>query len=157
MRRLFSQRRLANDYARIRLPCALLALASFAMTSGVATARRLVWRVVVLQAGGALLVAGLFLVGAGAGAAVAAFVGGLIAAIGSGLFGVRLFAPGIAPAAKLHRALFAAEALKWFWYVLALWVAIAVVRLAPLPLMVGLIVAQFSYWFGLLGLKRGSK
>jgi ATP synthase protein I len=125
------------------------------MTKGVETARRLVWRVVVWQAGSALLVAGLFLVRAGAAAAIAALVGGLIAAIGSGLFGVRLFAPGIAPAAKLHRALFAAEALKWFWYGLALWAAIAVVKLAPLPLMVGLIVAQFSYWFGLAGLKRG--
>jgi len=125
------------------------------MTNGVETARRLVWRVVAWQAGGALLVAGLFLILAGSAAAVAALVGGLIAAIGSGLFGARLFAPGIAPAAKLQRALFAAEALKWFWYGLALWFAIAVARLAPLPLLVGLIVAQFSYWLGLLGMKRG--
>jgi F0F1-type ATP synthase assembly protein I len=125
------------------------------MTNAVETARRLVWRVVVLQAGGALLVAGLFLVAKGWAPAVAALVGGLIAAIGSGLFGLRFFAPGIAPAAKLQRALFAAEALKWFWYGLALWVAIAVVRLTPLPLMVGLIVAQFSFWFGLFGWKRG--
>lgn len=125
------------------------------MTNGVETARRLVRRVVLWQAGGALLVAGLFLVADGSAAAVAALVGGLIAAVGSALFGVRMFAPGIAPAAKLHRALFAAEALKWFWVGFALWVAIAVVRLAPLPLIVGLVVAQFSYWFGLVGSKRG--
>jgi hypothetical protein len=52
--------------------------------------------------------------------------------------------------------MYAGEALKWFWYGLAIWVAMARFGFAPLPLLVGLIAAQFSYWFGLVGLKRGS-
>ena len=90
-----------------------------------------------------------------AAAGASALAGGLIAAIGSGLFGWRLFAPGIAPAAVLRRALFAAESLKWFWYVVAVWVALARLRCAPLPLLTGLAVAQFGYWFALVGMKRG--
>jgi F0F1-type ATP synthase assembly protein I len=115
---------------------------------------RLVVRVVLLQLAGAGLTALLFWFVSGLPAARAAFAGGLVAAVGSALFGWRMFAPGIAPAAVLHRAMFAAEALKWSWYLLALWVALSRFKLEPLPLLVGLIVAQFAYWLGLIG-KRG--
>jgi len=81
-------------------------------------------------------------------------LGGLIVAMGSALFGWRLFAPGIAPATVLRRALFAAESLKWFWYVLAVWLALARLKVQPLPLMAGLVFAQFGYWVGLVGMKR---
>jgi F0F1-type ATP synthase assembly protein I len=124
------------------------------MTSGAPSARRLVARVVLWQTGGALAVAACCWFWLGSRAAVAALVGGLIAAIGSGLFGLRMFAPGIAPAAALRRAMFAGEALKWTWYALAMWAAFARLGLPPLGLMVGLIAAQFSYWFGLVGLKN---
>ncbi len=132
-----------------------MALVSFAMTSGAPGARRLVARVVLWQAGGAIVVAACCWYWQGTAAGEAALVGGLIAAIGSGLFGLRMFAPGIAPAAALRRAMFAGEALKWSWYALAMWAALARWGLEPLPLMVGLIAAQFSYWFGLVGKKRG--
>jgi hypothetical protein len=66
-----------------------------------------------------------------------------------------MFAPGIAPAAVLRRALFAAESLKWVWYVLAVWAALTRFAVPPLPLMTGLIVAQFGYWAGLAVVKRG--
>lgn len=112
-------------------------------------------RVVLLQAGGAVVVAAAFLALSGAAAARAGLAGGLIVAIGSGLFGWRMFLPGIAAAAVLRRALFAGEALKWTWYVVALWAAFARFKFAPLPLLVGLSLAQFVYWFGLVGLKRG--
>jgi hypothetical protein len=104
--------------------------------------KRLVMRVVLLQMGCAAVVAMLFwfLQGAAAGRAV---------------FGWRMFAPGIAPAAILRRALFAAESLKWFWYVLAVWAALARFKVLPLPLMTGLVVAQFGHWAGLMGMKRG--
>jgi F0F1-type ATP synthase assembly protein I len=125
------------------------------MTSGVPSARRLVARVVLWQTGGAFVVAACWWFWRGPAAAEAAFAGGLIAAIGSGLFGLRMFAPGIAPAAALRRAMFAGEALKWTWFALAMWAALTRLGLAPLPLMVGLIAAQFSYWFGLVGMKRG--
>jgi F0F1-type ATP synthase assembly protein I len=81
--------------------------------------------------------------------------GGLIVAIGSGLFGWRMFAPGIAPAAVLRRAMFAAESLKWCWTALAVWAAFARLKLSPLPLLTGLAVAQFGYWLGLIGMQRG--
>lgn len=116
---------------------------------------RLVLRVVLLQVAGAALSALVFGSMAGWRAASAAFAGGLIAAVGSGVFGWRMFAPGIAPAAVLHRALMAAEALKWAWYLAAVWLALHQLQLEPLPLMVGLIVAQFAYWLGLMGKKRG--
>ncbi len=116
--------------------------------------KRLVMRVVLLQAGCATTVAILFGMLQGATAAWSGLMGGLIAAVGTGVFGWRLFAPGIAPAPVLRRALFAAESLKWFWYVLAVWLALTRLRLPPLPLLAGLVFAQFGYWFGLLG-KRG--
>jgi F0F1-type ATP synthase assembly protein I len=126
------------------------------MTSVALRARRLVARVVLWQTGGALVVATLCWWFKDAPAAGAALVGGLIAAIGSALFGLRMFAPGIAPAAKLYRAMYAGAALKWFWYGLAVWAALAQFGLQPLALLLGLIVAQFSYWFGLVGSKKGN-
>jgi F0F1-type ATP synthase assembly protein I len=116
---------------------------------------RLVLRVVLLQTVCAAAVAILFWIIEGAAAGWSGLAGGLIAVIGSGLFGWRMFAPGIAPAAVLHRALFAAESLKWCWYVIAVWAALARLKSLPLPLMTGLAVAQFGYWFGLIGMKRG--
>jgi F0F1-type ATP synthase assembly protein I len=116
---------------------------------------RLVMRVALLQTGCAAVAAAGFWIAKGAAAAYAGLMGGLIVAIGSAVFGWRMFAPGIAPAATLHRALFAAESLKWLWYVLAMWVALTRLKLMPLPLMAGLVFAQFGYWLGLLG-KRGN-
>jgi F0F1-type ATP synthase assembly protein I len=155
MRRLFSQRRLAHDDARIRLPRALLALAPFAVKRDAQNGRRLVVRVVLWQTGCAVIVAALCSAAFGAAGALAGLAGGLIAAIGSALFGWRMFAPGIAAASVLRRAMFAAEALKWFWYVLGIWVALVELKLMPLPLLIGLIAAQFGYWFGMILIKRG--
>jgi F0F1-type ATP synthase assembly protein I len=90
----------------------------------------------------------------GLAAALAGFAGGMIAVVGSALFGWRMFVPGVAPAGKLYRAMFLAESLKWVWYVLALWAAFARLKLMPLPLITGLVIAQFGY-FGLIGMKRG--
>ncbi len=116
--------------------------------------KRVVMRVVLLQTGCAALVAALFWMLQGAAAARSGLAGGLIVAISSAIFGWRMFAPGIAPAATLQRALFGAEALKWCWYVLALWAALTRLKLMPLPLLVGLVFGQIGYWFGLMG-KRG--
>jgi ATP synthase protein I len=112
----------------------------------------LVVRVLALQAACAALVGATFWIFAGARAALAGVAGGLIAAIGSALFGWRMFAPGIAPASTLRRAMFAGESLKWFWYVLALWAAFAEFKLPPLPVIVGVTVAQLGY-FGLIAMR----
>lgn len=114
---------------------------------------RLVVRVVLLQAGCAVLVALLFFAYRGSSSGLAALAGGLIVAVGSAVFGWRAFAPGIAGAARLSRAMFAGVALKWLWFVLALYVAIARLKLDAVPLLVGLATAQFGYWAGMIRLK----
>jgi F0F1-type ATP synthase assembly protein I len=117
---------------------------------------RLVLRVVLLQVGCATLTGLLFAFFAGLAAALAGFVGGMIVAVGSALFGWRMFAPGIAAASRLFRALLAAESLKWIWYVLALWAALARLDLMPAPLIVGIVVAQLGHWLSLIATKRGN-
>ena len=114
---------------------------------------RLVVRVVLLQTGCALLVASLYFAYRGASAGIAALAGGLIVAVGSAVFGWRAFAPGVAGAAVLSRAMFAGVALKWLWFVLALYLALARLKLEAVPLLVGLATAQFGYWVGMMRLK----
>jgi F0F1-type ATP synthase assembly protein I len=117
---------------------------------------RLVLRVVLLQVGCATLTGLLFGIFGGFAAALAGFVGGMIVAVGSALFGWRMFAPGIAAAGKLVRAMVAAESLKWIWYALALWAALARLGLRPAPLIIGVVVAQFGHWLSLIATKRGN-
>jgi ATP synthase protein I len=114
---------------------------------------RLVVRVVLLQAGCASLVASVFLVFKGASAGFAALVGGLIVAVGSAVFGWRAFAPGIAGAATLSRAMYTGVALKWLWFAVALYLAFARLKLAAAPLLIGMVAAQLGYWVGLIRLK----
>jgi F0F1-type ATP synthase assembly protein I len=121
------------------------------MTDTVNRAKRLVVRVVLLQVATAVGVAAVFGVFAGSRAAISALSGGCIVAVGSAVFGWRMFAPGIANASVLNRAMMAGEALKWLWLILAVWAALTKLQLLPMPLLVGLISAQFGYWFGLMG------
>ena len=125
------------------------------MNNTVGSGKRLVLRVVLLQVGCATLTGLVFGILGGQAAALAALTGGIIAAVGSALFGWRMFLPGIAPARTLQRAMFAGEALKWLWYGLSIGFAFARLKVPPLPMLVGLVVAQFGYWIGLLGSKRG--
>lgn len=112
--------------------------------------KRLVARVVLLQTGCALIVACLFLAFRGEAAGAAALTGGLIVAVGSAVFGWRMFMPGIAGAATLTTAMYAGAALKWLWFVLALYMALARWKLAAAPLFIGLVAAQLGYWVGLI-------
>jgi len=157
----FTQRRFPNDHlgrshAKQGSPTAGCAPDPWVMTNSVHEGRRLVLRVVILQLGCATLGALVFACVRGAAAAWAGLVGGLIVAIGSALFGWRLFAAGIAPATVVRRALFAAESLKWAWFMGGMWAALVLFKLQPLPLMTGLVFAQFGYWAGMVGLKRNS-
>lgn len=77
---------------------------------------------------------------------VAAWYGGAVIAIGNALFAWRLFADGVAPMQRVARSVYAAEVLKWLWLALALYLAIAVFRLASLPLIIGVIAAQLAFW-----------
>ena len=114
---------------------------------------RLVLRIVLLQTGCALLVASLYFGYRGASSGIAALAGGLIVAVGSAVFGWRAFAPGVAGAAVLSRAMFAGVALKWLWFVLALYLALGRLKLEAVPLLVGLATAQLGYWVGMVRLK----
>jgi ATP synthase protein I len=124
------------------------------MTETASRAKRLVVRVVLLQVATALAAAAVFGGIAGPSAAVSALAGGCIVAVGTAVFGWRMFAPGIANASVLNRAMMAGEALKWLWLILAVWAALTKLQLLPMPLLVGLISAQFGYWFGLMGRNR---
>ena len=111
---------------------------------------RLVIRVVLLQTGCAVLVASLFLAFKSASAGLAALTGGLIVAFGSALFGWRTFRPGAAPAAALNTAMYGGVALKWLWFVVALYIALARLKLDGAPLLIGVVAAQLGYWIGLV-------
>ncbi len=133
--------------------CAAAGPVLFAMSKVPIQGYRLVVRVVLLQTGCAVLVALLFFAYRGSSSGIAALAGGLIVAVGSAVFGWRAFAPGIAGAARLSRAMFAGVALKWLWFVLALYLALARLKLDAVPLLVGLATAQFGYWLGMIRLK----
>jgi F0F1-type ATP synthase assembly protein I len=94
-----------------------------------------------------------FLVVRGASAALAGLAGGLIVAVGSAVLGWRAFKPGVAGAATLTTAMYTGVALKWLWLALALYVALARLRLDAAPLLIGMLAAQFGYWAGLIRLK----
>jgi ATP synthase protein I len=123
------------------------------MSDVLARNKRLVVRVVLLQAGCALVAACVFLVFKGASAGLAALVGGLIVAVGSAVFGWRAFKPGVAGGATLTTAMYAGVALKWLWFALALYLALARLKLDAAPLLIGVVVAQLGYWVGLIRLK----
>jgi ATP synthase protein I len=125
----------------------------FAMTEVQRRGKRVVFRVVLLQAGCAALVASAFLVFKGSSAGLAALVGGLIVAAGSAVFGWRMFKPGIAGGATVTTAMYAGVLLKWLWFAIALYSAIALLKLDALPLLIGVVAAQLGYWVGLIRLK----
>ena len=123
------------------------------MSNVLVRGKRLVVRVVLLQTGCALAVALLFLVFKGQSAGLAALVGGMIVAIGSVVFGWRVFKPGIADGATLSTAMYVGVALKWLWFGAALYMAFARLKLEPAPLLIGMAVAQLGHWVGLMRLK----
>jgi F0F1-type ATP synthase assembly protein I len=120
------------------------------MSDALARGYRLVVRIVLLQTGCAVLVASLFLVFKSTSAGLAALTGGLIVALGSALFGWRTFKPGIAGAAVLGTAMYAGVALKWLWFALALYIALARLKLEAAPLLIGIVATQLGYWVGLV-------
>jgi F0F1-type ATP synthase assembly protein I len=123
------------------------------MTEVQSRGKRMVVRVVLLQAGCAALVASVFLVFKGLSTGLTVLVGGLIVAAGSAVFGWRLFKPGIAGGATITTAMYAGVALKWLWFAIAMYVAIALLKLHAPALLIGIVAAQLGYWVGLIRLK----
>ena len=118
------------------------------MNDPVARGKRTVLRFAAAQMATAVVAAAVSGLLAGGPAARAALAGGVIVAAGNLIFGWRLFAPGIAPASRIAKAMWAGEGLKWLWVVLAVWLALAVAKLMPLPLLAGMLAAQIGFWIG---------
>jgi F0F1-type ATP synthase assembly protein I len=102
--------------------------------------------VVLVQVGCALLTGAGSWLWKGDAAGLAGVAGGLIVATGSALFGWWMFRPGVAGAPRLASAMFGAVALKWLWFLLALFYALARLKLAPGPLLAGMVIAQVGLW-----------
>ena len=122
------------------------------MRNSIAYGWRVAVRTTLLQIGVTLVVALIALM-YGWRIGAAAFAGGAIIAIGNGLFALRLFGRGVAPARDALRSAYAAEVIKWFWLCLALTLAIAVLKLPFVGLITGILAAQFSFWIALIAIR----
>lgn len=120
------------------------------MSNPINSGKRLVTRIVLLQAGCALGVAALLALVGGLPAAQAAAAGGLTVTAGNAVFGWRLLAPGVAPPPQLLLAAFVGEALKLLLIVVGMWFALAKLQLPPLPLITGVFAALAGHWLGLM-------
>lgn len=119
------------------------------MNDPVSRGKRLVSRYALLQFAVAAVVAAGVGIGSGGPAAQAVLAGGAVVATGNLLFGWRLFAPGIAAAPRIARAMWLGEGLKWLWVVLAVWLALGVMKMVPLPFLAGMLAAQAGFWIGM--------
>jgi len=81
--------------------------------------KRLALRFAAAQLGGALLAAMIVAVITDGSNAMATVAGGAVVAVGNLVFGWRLFAPGVAPAERIAKAMWVGEGLKWLWVVVA--------------------------------------
>ena len=116
--------------------------------------KRLALRFAAVQLGAALLAAIIVAVITDGSNAMATVAGGAVVAVGNLVFGWRLFAPGVAPAERIAKAMWVGEGLKWLWVVLAVWLALDVSDLAPLPFLLGMLAGQVGFWVGVAVIKE---
>lgn len=116
--------------------------------------KRLALRFAAVQLGGALLAAIIVAVITDGSSAMATLAGGAVVAVGNLVFGWRLFAPGVAPAERIAKAMWIGEGLKWLWVVVAVWLALDVSDLAPLPFLLGMLAGQVGFWVGVAVIKE---
>lgn len=113
------------------------------MLNSVAAGRRLALRAVVYQLAAVLLVALAFLIW-GLPQALAAAVGGL-AVVAGGLASARVaFGGGVVPAGAAMLRLLVSVVLKWVVVFAVLLLGVGVCKLAPLPLMAGMITGLIA-------------
>jgi F0F1-type ATP synthase assembly protein I len=115
--------------------------------------KRLALRFAAVQLGGAVLAAMIVAVITNGSNAMATVAGGAVVAVGNLVFGWRLFAPGVAPAERIAKAMWMGEGLKWLWVVLAVWLSLDVSDLAPLPFLLGMLAGQVGFWVGVAVIK----
>ncbi len=83
-------------------------------------------------------------------AAVAVVAGGLINVIANLYFALHVFHGGARPADAVMRSFYVAEAAKLFLTAALFALALAVLKLAPVPLLAGFVVTLAGYWLALL-------
>ncbi|MDH3309330.1 MAG: ATP synthase subunit I [Gammaproteobacteria bacterium] len=97
------------------------------------------------------LVAGIVAWGAkGSAMAVAVFAGGLINVIANLYFALHVFRGGVRPAPSVLRGFYLAEVVKLLLTAALFALALGVLKLAPLPLLLGFSVTLAGYWLALL-------
>lgn len=123
------------------------------MDNSIAAGRRLAVQVILTQVAVAV-VAGLAFLAQGVHSAVAAFAGGALIVIGTGLLALRVFAPALAgPGAMLAR--FATGTLlKWVVVIAGFYLILAYWRLPALPALVGLVAVLLVNLVALGFIKR---
>ncbi|MET0987950.1 MAG: ATP synthase subunit I [Steroidobacteraceae bacterium] len=119
------------------------------MSDSARIGKRRVVRFVMLQLACVVIAAIVASAWAGWNAGRSAFVGGVIIASGTAIFGWMLFSEGATSSPGVTRALYAGELLKWVWVVGAFWLAFAYGDFQPLALIVGAMVAQVGFWIGI--------
>jgi ATP synthase protein I len=114
--------------------------------TGKASAYRIVLTQLVLA-----LVAGVVAWAAmGHAVAVAVVAGGVINVIANLYFALHVFRGGVRPADAVMRSFYVAEAAKMFLTAALFALALAVLKLAPVPLLAGFVVTLAGYWLALL-------
>ena len=126
------------------------------MLNSVAAGRRLALRAVGCQLVAVMLVALAFLL-QGPGAALAAAIGGLGVVLGNALSAPVALGGGVVAAPSAFARLVAATLLKWVVAISVFAVALAVWRLAPLPVLAGFVAALVAYPVFLNLLRQGRK
>nr|WP_244755795.1 hypothetical protein [Pseudoxanthomonas helianthi] len=122
--------------------------------NSVAAGRRLALRAVGCQLVAVMLVALAFLL-QGPGAALAAAIGGSGVALGNALAAQVALGGGVVVAGAAFARLLAATLLKWLVAITVLAIALAVWRLAPLPMLAGFAAALVVYPISLNLLRQG--
>jgi ATP synthase protein I len=114
------------------------------MRNSMAAGRRLALRAATLQAAVATAVALAFLFDSSA-SALAAGIGGGAVVVGSALSALRTFAGAPRGAGVALARLLVGLLLKWFVVLGTLYVALARLRLPPLPLLAGVVVTTLAF------------
>lgn len=126
------------------------------MLNSVAAGRRLALRAVGCQLAAVMLVALAFSL-RGPGAALAAGVGGSGVVLGNALAALVALGGGVVAARSAFARLMAATLLKWVVAITVFAVALAVWRLAPLPVLAGFATGLVAYPIFLNILRQGRK
>lgn len=122
------------------------------MDNSLTAGRRLAKQVILLQLAVAL-VAGLGFLLRGTPAAIGAFAGGLVVAIGTGLLALPVFAPTLAGPGKMLARFAFGTLLKWIVVIVGFYLIIAYWRLPAIAALVGLVAALLVN-LAVLGFKR---